>query len=82
MLGMFAEIPLILVVYTEMKQTEKYFVIKIIQAASKLPMQRKITCIHANIEGFLDFNTSVLLKVSIVKIENRNSVMNIKDYSL
>lgn len=30
MLGMFAEIPLILVVYTEMKQTEKYFITKII----------------------------------------------------
>lgn len=28
MLGMFAEIPLILVVYTEMKQTEKYFITK------------------------------------------------------
>lgn len=30
MLGMFAEISLILVVYTKMKQTEKHFVIKII----------------------------------------------------
>lgn len=29
MLGMFAEISLILVVYTKMKQTEKHFVIKI-----------------------------------------------------
>ena len=30
MLGMFAEISLILVVYTKMKQREKHFVIKII----------------------------------------------------
>lgn len=30
MLGMCAEISLILVVYTEMKQTEKHFIVKII----------------------------------------------------
>ena len=71
MLGMFAEISLILVVYTKMKQREKHFVIKIIQTASKLPVQRKTTYMHANVEGFLKF--SVLPKqVSTVEIGGGN----------
>lgn len=81
MLGMLAEIPLILVVYTEMKQKRKYFIIKIIQAASKFPVQRKIPCIHANIEGFLGLN--ILLNATSNcsnKKQKFSYKMNIKNY--
>lgn len=56
MLGMFAEIPLILVVYTEMKQTEKYFITKKNYLGCRKVTKEIITCIHANVQGFLDFN--------------------------
>ena len=55
MLGMLAEIPLILVVYAEMKETEQYFMTKIIQAASKLPEKDRLYSCKF-VEGFLDIN--------------------------